>query len=255
MSAWLGWRLLKLLALAAFSAGAVGAACAPTRRVRLVLVHRFAVPGFIGLWWAGWMMAHLTGRTLAAPWILATLVASATALHAAFLSSHGRPRQRPSAAAPLVLAGLCVSISLMVLRPSAAGAVSATIVAAAALGGAAGVPLRQGRPPPSEDDRAAVMQGFGWIAAAEGASLIGMLALKLLGLDLDGSTGMIGWMHGVLVIVFAQALLSTATLLSWPMRWGFLGVLSALVPGGSFLFLWLSRRFEDWKPLARADRG
>ena len=259
MSGWLAWRLVKLLALALWSAGVLGAVCVPAPRSRLVLVRCFATPGFVLLWGAGWMMARLTDRSLGTPWIAATLVLSLTALHAAFLASHGRGRSRLTAAPALAFGGLLGSVGLMVLRPVALPHLAAVIGAAGLLGLLLSWPWRH-RVAPSAAEAAAVqdevLRGFRWLAWAEGASLLVMVGVSmplrmLLGVSLDGGTGLIGWVHGALVLVFLQSLLSTGRRLGWPGSWALAGALSSLLPGGSFLFVWLSQEHEAWVRPAR----
>ena len=62
-----------------------------------------------------------------------------------------------------------------------------------------------------------------------------------LGFRLDGGTGLLGWVHGVLVVVFVQTLWSTRKLFDWPKTELVLGVVSAVIPGGSF---WFERRLR-----------
>ena len=96
-------------------------------------------------------------------------------------------------------------------------------------------------------DEAIAWNGLRWLTWLEGASLIFMVFLAMplraaTGVAIDNGTGLIGWTHGVLVLIFVQALSSAQRLFGWPRREWIIAFLSSLIPGMSFWFEWRLRR-------------
>ena len=86
-----------------------------------------------------------------------------------------------------------------------------------------------------------VIRGFKWMAWVEGMTVLVLFLLylpakKLLSINLDGGTGLIGWTHGVFVIVYVLSLTFTFRTLKW--SWGkyIAGGLSSFLPFGTFIF-------------------
>lgn len=241
MTTWMLWRLVKFVALAALAAGFVGSVTVPARALRLRMLFVLGVSGFVGTWVAGWMLARLTARSVAEPWILVGIAGSWVALHGAFLGAFARPGRERTLGAVLVFAGLVSTIGCMVLRPTAGWALATVAGVGALAGAAAGWPWRDQRAVCDTSDRPLARRGFRWVAWLEGASgvlllLVAMPLRVVTGIDLDGDTGLLGWSHGVLVIVYLQCLHSTGRMLGWsPASMG-LGVLAAALPGGTFVF-------------------
>lgn len=245
MTAWAAWRLLKFTALVGMTAGLVGAATGGSRGERLRMLYVLGVPGFVLVWVAGWMLAKLTGRLIAEPWIVAGLLGSFTALHGAYLGAFARPeRQRMvQVAAPTVLAGLLATVAWMVVRPEPFGQVALVGGVAGAVGIATGIFLGAPTPTTTPEDEEVVRAGFRLVAWLEGVSVIllmvvGMTFRAATGHRIDGETGLLGWTHGVLFLVYVQTLASTARALGWSRGTTALGFLASFVPGGTFVFEW-----------------
>ena len=76
MGAWWALRLVTWAGFAAWSAGAIGAVGEGPLATRRQWVYRWATPGFVLLWVAGWGLARASGVSLGAPWITVAMVAS-----------------------------------------------------------------------------------------------------------------------------------------------------------------------------------
>lgn len=231
-------RLVKFLALALFAGGVIGSVVSPSRKTRLKLTLGAAVPGLLLLWEAGWMMAVRSGRGLDDAWILTSMGASAVSLAGVYHLSHEATPWR--SAAPAALGGLVAALGLMVLRPEQPWAIAAALGLAGALPGLA---LHR---PTDALDLEGIERGFRWVAWVEGFSLLLMLGVSLplrliTGIDLDGDTGLIGWTHGVMVVLYMQALWSAGSALGW--SWGRMavGFVASLLPFGAFFFEHRSR--------------
>jgi integral membrane protein len=260
ITAGLAWRLVKLVAVAAMAAGVFGAIAAPSRRTRLVMTYGYAVPGFVLSWGAGWMLMKMRGQAPTEPWIVAAILCSGVALHLTFLVSHRvRPRMVTS-----LLAGAAwmAAITVMVMRAEGIGLLLGLVAVGGLLGAAFALPFalsfRRGlaTSPAVEGpgDDAVVWRGFQWIAWVEGASFLVMLLVSMplkhgFGVQLDGGTALIGWLHGVLLIVYVQALSSATRTFGWTAKDWVIGFIAALLPAGSFFF---ERRMAN---AARGESG
>jgi hypothetical protein len=205
MTAWALWRLLKFAALC----------------------------GLVG--------EHETARSFEG-WILVAMAASLVSLHLVLLVAHrSRPR---SGTGPLALGALGVSLAEMVLRPTSTvhhGAALAvgvlSLVAASAL-------LRAPEGRADEADTFA-LQAVRWTARFEGASLIGLLLVSVgrraLGLDLGWGPSLLGWVHGVVVLVWLQVLVVGGRSLGWSAGSMSMGWVT-LLPLGSWAY-------ERWGPM------
>lgn len=252
LTGWSVFRLVKFAALLAAGAGLVGAVTAPTRSARLQMLYGFGVSGFVGTWVAGWMLTRLSARSLGDPWILAGMAGSAVALHGAFLGAFARPDRARTLAPSLVFAGLLATVGWMVLRPGTVAPLAVVGGVGALVGAAVGAPWRAAPVVCDEADQAWVRTGFRWVARLEGASatlliLVGLPLRLATGLHLDGGTGLLGWTHGVLFLVYLQCASSTSRPLGWtPGTWA-IALLAALIPGGTFA---VERRLLDPAPRA-----
>ena len=240
-------RSLKFLGLAWFLLGLGGATIASSRYTRLRATYLAMVPGFIVAYATGWLLMKLSGRSLLTPWVLAGSVAGLGGLHLAFMVSH---RERPRTVSPALAWG-CASTAILVMtvRPTRPSWLLALLVVGLVLGSLGAWPFARMSSAVVTDrgDHAIAWNGLRWLTWLEGASLIFMVLLAMplraaTGITLDGGTGLIGWTHGVFVLVFVQALSSTRGLFGWPRKEWMVGVLSSLIPGMSFWFEWHLRR-------------
>jgi len=93
----------------------------------------------------------------------------------------------------------------------------------------------------SDGDAAIVWRCFQWIAWIEAGSLLVMLLVNMplkatMGVSLDAGTGLLGWVHGVMVLVYLQALSSAARVLGMSRAQVALGAVAALLPLAPFIF-------------------
>lgn len=236
------WRLLKFASLALLAAGLAGQLQAADSETRLRWFNRAALPGFLGLSAAGWMMAKTLGVSMGEPWISATLLLSLLGLWGMLRSAV----RAPSLLSPaLSMAGLLASLSLMVLRPTDGVWIVVIIALAATL--AAGLSAlfpKRGQAASGPQ----VSRAFRVVAYAEGSSLLLMMAInmplkRLAGISIDGDSGLIGWIHGVLVLIYMLSLAVTARAQGWGVGRVIVAFVASLVPGGAFVFeRWLAKR-------------
>ena len=93
----------------------------------------------------------------------------------------------------------------------------------------------------SESTTKWVARGFTWIARIEGATVLVLFLLylpakKLLEFNLDGGTGLIGWTHGVFVILYVVSLTFTSRALNWSWKRTCIGGFASFLPFGTFVF-------------------
>lgn len=239
MSTWVAWRLLKFLGVVWFAGGIVGSITSRHQDDRIRAAQLLTALGFLATWIAGYEMMKLTGRSLE-PWILCAMAASLLALHGSLMYAHKAvPRL---ASAGLAFGGLVGSLFPMVLRPSTGLSAFGMGVAAAVIGGIAAAAFAA--KPEGGDDRAAgsIRTWLHRVAFLEGASLILLTLVSMplkygLGIAIDGGGGRLGWVHGVIVLVFTQALLSGGRALGWSWRKIGLAFITSMLPFGTFWFM------------------
>lgn len=231
MTAWLAWRLVKFAGFVLFSGGVVGALTTTDTRRRLALAYAAAFPGLVGLWAGGWMLMKGLDLSMSLPWIQLSMLTSLFGFAATVQWGLSSPRW----AAALAGWGLSASLVLMVLRPES----GAPLVMV--LGGLPG--LVAAAAPTTRDPESGgwVRRGFAWVAWAEGLSLLAMLGISMplrliFGIDLDGDSGLIGWMHGVMVMVYTAVLVVTAKAEGWSIPRAALGWFASFLPFGTFVF-------------------
>ncbi len=240
MTDYMVWRLVKLVSVVLLAGGVWGTLLASARNNRLRSLW-VATVGFVGAWVGGYAMMKLTGRTLSEPWIVWSVVASLTALHLSAILGHKEAPRRVTA----WLAGgsLMVAVAVMVARVSDVGTLSLVSVAAALVGGALAHMGGARRHEVGPEDRLQSWRWFCWVARFEGLSWVLLLVAMPLKYKaqilLDGGTGVIGWGHGVLFVVYFQALWSASRFLGWSGKRVLQGAVLAFVPLGAFGFEWL----------------
>lgn len=240
MTAWIAFRLIKFAGLVLFAGGVFGAIHSQTRARRLNLLYGLMVPGLTATCAGGWLLMKSTERSPSEPWIAAGLVAALLCLHGTFVSAH---KTRASSVMPtLAVGGLIAAVGFMVARTASVPWLAGIGAMSLAAGALFAIPWSRDSEV-GEDDQALVLDGFRWVARAEGATLLFMLAVSIplrvgAGIDLDGETEVIGWIHGVIFAVYLQSLSSTSRDLDW--SWGawVLAFLAAFLPAGTFIFEW-----------------
>lgn len=239
MTTWVLWRLLKFVALTLFAGGVVGAVTADRRRTRLALAYAAATPGFVLTAASGWMLMRATHLEPTEPWIIGAVIAAGAALDGAYRSGHRRAAGLASYG--LAFAGLAASVAVMVGRTLEGPMLVAVALGSGLVGAAFALPLRNARAEVAADDAQMVHWGFRSIAWAEGVSAIVLLLITTpmkytVGIDVDQGTGVIGWIHGLLVIVYLQSLVATGRAFGWSPSTLAMGAVASLIPGGTFLF-------------------
>ncbi len=249
---WQAWRLLKFLGIAVWTTGLAGALLSRSQPRRLWAVHGPATIGLGFTWVAGYGMAKLHGVSMAQPFVGVTILASLLTIHEACAIAE-RPRVLPWNVGALV-ATFASSIGAMVVRnPGTAHQIAAY-----------GLPLLLGvvafivqtRKSAAHDyEPAAVFPSTRswvvWLARLEGTSLIALLLIYMplkygAGIVLDGGQGWFGWVHGILALLWLQALWSGWRRLGWSWRLTGIGFVASLLPFGTFVF-------ERFMPTAGTD--
>jgi integral membrane protein len=238
MTAWIAWRILKFVGFGLHVAGVYGALTGETAEARRRALHGPGTWGMVATWIAGYALMKSTGVSMGEPWISAALLTSLSGLVALMGWVHHGAR---GLAGALAAGGLLATIVLMTTRAAAA------VPLALGLGYAAGglVASFLSRPEHALDE-AALRRWFRTVAHAEGLTVIVLMGVAMplrmvWDVHLDGGTGLIGWTHGVMVLVYLPALVSTGWVFGW--SWGRLlaGFLASFVPLGTF---WFVRRVE-----------
>jgi len=238
MTAWLAFRILKFVGLSLLAVGLGRAVAADTQEVRIRAASRDAIAGLVLTWAAGYGLMKLGARSLGEPWILQSMAASLVAVAAALWAGM-RPGQTTPAAF-VVGGGLVAAIATMVTRGEAP---LWSVGVLPVLAGGAGALLVRGSnsPEPAPDVRGQFLTWFRWIARLEGVSLILLVVISMplrraAGISLDGGTGLLGWVHGVLVVVFVPGIALAGWAGNWPSSRSAIAFVASLIPGGTFWF-------------------
>ena len=235
--AWLSWRFLKFCALALFASGLWSACSAKDQRSRLSAAHWTVSAGLVASWIAGYALMKATGRSFT-PWIVQAMAASLVASTGALVAA-----ARPKATAlgvGLALAGFAAATTTMIGRGTVGPAWQLGLPLA--LGVAGGVTALRLDPPTPEPEHAAHhLRWFTWVARLEGASLVFMVGISmplkmLASISLDGGQGWIGWVHGIFVLVYLQALVAVAASNRWPWSRALGAFVASLLPFGTLVF-------------------
>ena len=236
MSGWVLLRVVKFVALAGLAAGLALGAGQRRQADRAAATFWLATPALWLTLVSGYLLMKTTGRSLAEPFVGVALVASLTALHGAVLAA---TRPNPGVVSrALAFGGLAGATAAMVTRDAPLGVTLGTFALAAALG--VGVAFAAPAPDGASEDPG-LERWFVWVARAEGASLLAMVLVAMpvrraFGVSLDGGTGALGWGHGMLVLLYLQALSVTARRLGWSWGTAALAFGSSVVPFGTFVF-------------------
>jgi len=240
MTALLLWRLLKWIALILWTSGMWAVVNSPSQRQRLQSLYALLLWGFAGTWLAGWGLMKALDLSMKEAWIsqsmLMGLISLAAAFGLAFQSIEGWFAKLSRVG---VLGGLIASVGIMVFR--GASELWPMVILASFLMGAVWSRFANPMSVEKEGVQDLVVKGFRWIAWAEGATVILLFGLYMplkYGADIviDGGTGLLGWAHGVFVIVYMISLIFTFKALSWSWMRLILGALASFLPFGTVIF-------------------
>ena len=154
------------------------------------------------------------------------------------MSAH-RPKPSPIISG-LALGTLLAAVAVMAARTASAPWLVGLTVTSLAVGVLFAGPWATAATSAPED-RELMLNGFRWLARIEGATLLFMLGISIplrlrAGIDLDGETEVIGWIHGVFFILYLQSIWSTSREMGWSWLTFGLGILAGFIPAGTFLF-------------------
>lgn len=240
MSVWIALRIVKLLAVALFAAGAFGAGFANHQRDRMTAAFWFATPAIIATWAAGYAMAKAAGHSLGAPWISLVMFTSLMGFHHSVLACRKAVRRPPFAG----LAAGWVTASIVAMTIREPGVWFWALTAGLGFGAGIGAWLmakraEATRPSTPAESGPATMVWFTWMGRFEGLSFLTLLALMIVrktgGPDLD-PWRVVGMTHGILFVVYLQALASATRVAGWGRPGLFKGIAAAIVPFGPFVF-------------------
>lgn len=241
-SIWLFLRVLKFLGIAVFGAGLWTSITAERQSTRQMSAHVLALVGFCLTWLAGYGLLKLNGQSMGEPFVRQAMLASLLAYIGGLLAA-----TRPSASyvgAGLAAAGLAASVTSMVARATASASLRLSLIYLVPLILGIACALAARLLPKIQADAAArerTIGWFRWVARAEGASLILLVCIsmplrKIWDISIDGGQGWIGWVHGMLVMLYIPALAFAARAGRWGAVKGGLGFVASLIPGGTFIF-------------------
>lgn len=240
-------RVVKLALVVLFAGGAFAAVMSRSRAARMRGLWVSTI-GFVGAWGAGYLLLKLTGRSMGEAWISWSMVASLGALHMAAILAHKAQPRRVTGLLTLA----CLLTSALVMVPRSSDLVHLGLMSVGALALSVPVAFWMSPDPSTLDapEPADSWAWFRWVARFEGASLILLLLIFMplkygAGIIIDGGTGALGWLHGVLFVVYIQALWSTSRMLGWSWRQRIEGFVWSLIPFGAFIF---ERRIRSATP-------
>ncbi|WP_114751326.1 DUF3817 domain-containing protein [Pleomorphovibrio marinus] len=106
----------------------------------------------------------------------------------------------------------------------------------------------------TQEERLAILNRFRIISITEGISLLVLIfiAMPLKWIfELPDMVTYVGWIHGVLFILYMLVLFPTSRKLRWDFRKAVFGVIAAVLPFGPFLF---DRKLKNEEKLI-AEKG
>ncbi len=232
------WRFIKWLGLLLWGMGVHSVMVNTDSNQKMKALYAFTISGFALTWMSGWMMMKHAGYSMGASWISNAMLLGLVSLTGTFLSAFLSTRRLTWNVLSTV--GLFAAIGLMVVRTGNPVTLGLLLGLSVVVGGVL-AKFGTSADQDVELDTPMVKSGFQWIARLEGLTVLALFLLylpakKILGINLDGGTGMIGWTHGVFVIVYVLSLTFTARALGWSVQRWVLGGISSFFPFGTFIF-------------------
>ena len=240
MEWYLVWRLLKWLGLSMWAMGLYQVAANPRQDERLRALYSLAVFGFALTWMAGWLMMKHLGVSMGASWISNAMLLGLVSMVGTFLRAFSVVKGRVYNA--MMWTGFALSMAMMVVRTGDNATLGVAIGVALIFGVLMTIRVSSVNiKVPVDAIELQVVQGFKWMAWVEGLTVLVLFlfylpAKKLLSINLDGGTGLIGWTHGVFVILYVLSLTFTFRTLKWSWMQYIGGGFSSFFPFGTFVF-------------------
>ena len=206
MEWYLLWRWLKWLGVSMWAMGLYQVAVSPKQDERLKALYGLTVFGFALTWIAGWWMMKHLGYSMGASWISNAMLFGLISMVGSFLRAFSVDKGKLYNG--LIWIGFTLSMAAMVVRTGDSATVGLVSAVSVVFGG-----LMAMRLPVTNQNvehnlvESQVIRGFKWMAWVEGMTVLVLFLLylpakKLLSINLDGGTGLIGWTHGVFVILY-----------------------------------------------------
>ena len=234
------WRIFIWLGLLMWGIGLQKVMVSPGQNERLKALYGFTVFGYSLTWMAAWLMMKDLGYGLGSTWIGYSMLFGLVSITGSFLRAFSNSKGQLFNAMAAV--GFTLSIASAVVQNEGISSPALALALAIVPGGLAAWFL------PSESDEnlsenlpESVVRGFKWMAWVEGATVLVLFLLyipakKLLDVNLDGGTGLIGWTHGVFVVVYVLSLTFTYRQLQWSFFQYFMGGFASFFPFGTIIF-------------------
>ena len=234
------WRLLKWIGIAMWAIGLHQVMVSPKQCDRLKGLYRLTVFGFAFTWMVGWLMMKHMGYSMGDSWIANAILFALISMVGSFLRAFSNSKGRLYNG--MILIGFALSIASMVVRSGELSVLIPVSGVSVLIGGFGTWFLpAENDEDSSEEVNPIVVNGFKWMAWVEGMTVLVLFLLyipakKLLGINLDGGTGLIGWTHGVFVILYVLSLTFTFRRLKWSWQQYLAGGFSSFFPFGTFIF-------------------
>lgn len=91
----------------------------------------------------------------------------------------------------------------------------------------------------TQEERLSTLKRFRIISITEGISMLVLLFIAMplkYGFDLPVMVKYVGWIHGILFMLYIVILIPTSRALKWPFMKTFIGLVASVLPFGPFLF-------------------
>lgn len=232
------WRLLKWVGLSMWATGVFLTASQSGQSKRLHSVYSLSTAGFALTWMAGWMMMKHLGLSMGASWISNAMLFGLVSIVGSFLRAFST--EKGSVYNGMSFVGLALSLAWMVVRD---GQGLPLVAGVAVLLAGWATWMVNGSSSADDEGQVQTQQelGFRWVARIEGLTVLVLFLLyipakKILAVNLDGGTGLIGWTHGVFVILYVLSLTLTFRALGWSWKQYVVGGVASFFPFGTIIF-------------------
>lgn len=247
-------RWIKWLGLLCWGMGIHSLLVEQQKSKRIAIVYGLLLFGVVVTWLDSWLLMKFLGLGMKESWISVGLLCSIASVSASF--AWGFYNSFSNITRTLVLGGFLAAIGVMTYRHSSEvlwiiGLVSLGMAfflqRSSIFGVQSGVTTES-----TEDIKAEIRKGFSLVAKLEGVTVLLLFGLYMPAkhiwqIQVDFGTGIIGWGHGVFVILYLLGLACTSQVLQWSWLERIIGFFASFVPFGT---IW----FERWIFAIRSKR-